>query len=118
MPLHKNAGFVLFVIFALASVAVGDVKTPAIFGSNMVLQRDHANPVWGWADMGEKVSVRIAGQSHDTQTDKNGNWRVTLKPLKATGKAFTLAIKGKNELKYENVLVGEVWVCSGQSNMG
>ena len=118
MPLHKNAAFVLFVIFALASVAVGDVKTPAIFGSNMVLQRDHANPVWGWADMGEKVSVRIAGQTHDTQTDKDGNWRVTLKPLKATGKALTLAIKGKNELKYENVLVGEVWVCSGQSNMG
>ena len=108
MALHKNAGFFLFAIFALASVAAGDVKTPAIFGSNMVLQRDHANPVWGWADMGEKVSVGIAEQTHNTQADKDGNWRVTLKPLKVTGKPLTLSIKGKNDLKYENVLVGEV----------
>ena len=118
MALHQHAVFFLFAIFALASVAAGDVKTPAIFGSNMVLQRDHANPVWGWADKGEKVSVSIAEQTHNTQADKDGNWRITLKSLDATDKPLTLTIKGKNELKYENVLVGEVWLCSGQSNMG
>jgi sialate O-acetylesterase len=103
---------------AVAGPALAEVKTPAIFGSNMVLQRDHANPVWGWADKGEKVTVSIAGQAHKTQAGKDGAWRVTLQPLKATAKPLTLTIKGKNELKYDNVLVGEVWLCSGQSNMG
>ena len=102
----------------VACSALAEVKTSAIFGSNMVLQRDHANPVWGWADKGEKVTVSIAGQSHKTQAGKDGAWRVTLKPMKATAEPLTLTIKGKNELTYENVLVGEVWVCSGQSNMG
>lgn len=117
-PFPPSAGFFFFAVFALASAAIGDVKTPAIFGSNMILQRDHANPVWGWGDKGEKITVSIAGQSHKTQADKDGNWRITLKSLDATDKPLTLTIKGKNELKYENVLVGEVWLCSGQSNMG
>jgi len=117
-PFTVNAGFFLIALFAPVFVAVGDVKTPAIFGSNMVLQRDHANPVWGWGDRGEKVTVSISGQSHKTQADKDGNWRVVLKPMKVTAKPLTLSINGKNELKYENVLVGEIWVCSGQSNMG
>ena len=113
----RSIKVVLSALLAAVS-ASGEVKTPAIFGSNMVLQRDHANPVWGWADKGEKVTVSIAGQSHKAQADKDGNWRVSLKPMKATAEPLTLTIKGKNELKYENVLVGEVWVCSGQSNMG
>ncbi|MBT7742966.1 MAG: hypothetical protein HN727_14260, partial [Opitutae bacterium] len=75
-PFTVNAGFFFFAIFAPIFVAVGDVKTPAIFGNNMVLQRDHANPVWGWGDRGEQVTVTIADQSHRTQADKDGNWRV------------------------------------------
>jgi len=93
-----------------------DVSTPAIFGDHMVLQRNQANPVWGWADPGEKVSVSIAGQSHSTKADRSGNWRVTLEPLPAGG-PHTLVIKGNNTLSYADTLVGEVWICSGQSNM-
>lgn len=92
------------------------VSTPSIFGDHMVLQRNHDNPVWGWADAGEKVTVSIGGQAHTTKADRDGNWKVTLKPLPAGG-PHRLTIKGKNTITYDDVLVGEVWICSGQSNM-
>ncbi|WP_437191643.1 sialate O-acetylesterase [Planctomicrobium sp. SH527] len=93
-----------------------DVKLPSIFGSGMVLQRDMAVPVWGWADAGEPVTVQFRDQTVSTQADDKGNWSVKLKPL-ALGEATALTVKGKNTVTYDNVLVGEVWVCSGQSNM-
>ena len=68
-----------------------EVKLPSIFGSHMVLQRDHANPVWGWAAPGEKITVSIAGQSHSATTDKDGAWRVKLQPLKVNAKGQTLS---------------------------
>ena len=92
------------------------VSTPSIFGDHMVLQRNHDNPVWGWADAGEKVTISIGGQAHTTKADRDGNWKVTLKPLPAGG-PHRLTIKGKNTITYDDVLVGEVWICSGQSNM-
>ncbi len=98
------------------SVAHADVKTPAIFGSHMVLQRDLKDPVWGKADPGEDVTVTIAGQTHTTKADDKGAWRVVLDPMPAGG-PHELVIKGKNTLTYSDVLVGEVWICSGQSNM-
>jgi len=94
-----------------------EVRLPSIFGNHMVLQRDHANPVWGWAAPGEKVVVSIAGQSHTATTDKDGSWRVKLQPLKVDANGQTLSIKGSDEIALTDVLVGEVWVCSGQSNM-
>ncbi len=100
----------------LSAALRADVSTPAIFGDHMVLQRDLANPVWGWADPGEKVSVSMNGQKHSATADRNGDWKVKLKPLPAGG-PHTLIIKGKNTLSYADVLVGEVWICSGQSNM-
>ncbi len=93
-----------------------NVKVPSIFGSNMVLQRNQKNPVWGWAEAGEKVVVTIAGQSHSTTADANGNWQVILNPL-SVGAPHQLIITGKNRITLKNVLVGEVWLCSGQSNM-
>ena len=92
------------------------VSTPSIFGDHMVLQRNHDNPVWGWADAGEKVTVSIGGQAHTTKADRDGDWSVTLDPLPAGG-PHRLTIKGKNTITYDDVLVGEVWICSGQSNM-
>ena len=92
------------------------VSTPSIFGDHMVLQRNHDNPVWGWADAGEKVTVSIGGQAHTTKADRDGDWSVTLDPLPAGG-PHRLTIKGKNTINYDDVLVGEVWICSGQSNM-
>ncbi len=107
---------------ALAALAIApnrahaDVKMPALFTDHMVLQRDLKDKVWGWAEAGEKVTVSIAGQSKSVEADKDGKWSVMLDPMPAGG-PHTLVVKGKNEVKIDDVLVGEVWVCSGQSNM-
>jgi len=82
----------------------------------MVLQRDQDNRIWGRADAGEKVTVSIADQTHDTAADSEGNWQVKLSPMSAGG-PHELTVKGSNEIKIGDVLVGEVWICSGQSNM-
>lgn len=96
--------------------AEADVKLPAIIGDHMVLQRDMAVPVWGWADPGEAVTVSIAGQRHEAMADGEGSWKVQLQPL-ATGAPLSMTVAGKNRVELVDILVGEVWVCSGQSNM-
>ncbi|MCX7046599.1 MAG: sialate O-acetylesterase, partial [Candidatus Sumerlaeota bacterium] len=107
----------LLAAFAAAGSAMADVKMPAIFGSKMALQRDAPIPVWGTAEPNEKVTVTIGDQNASAQAGADGKWKATLKPLSAGG-PLTMTVAGKNTLKFENVLVGEVWVCSGQSNMG
>jgi len=97
------------------SHAAADVTPHGLFQSNMVLQQQMAVPVWGTAADGEKVSVTLADQTVETIA-KDGRWQVTLKPLQAGG-PFQLVIQGNNRVVLDNVLVGEVWVCSGQSNM-
>ena len=92
------------------------MKVPALFGSHMVLQRDQKDRVWGWAEPGEDVTVKIGGQSHATKAGADGAWQVMLDPMPAGG-PHTLSIQGKNTLTFDDVLVGEVWICSGQSNM-
>ena len=92
------------------------MKVPAIFGSHMVLQRDQKDRVWGWADPGEEVTVKIATRAKTAKAGPDGSWQVMLDPMPAGG-PHTLTIKGKNTLKLDDVLVGEVWICSGQSNM-
>lgn len=105
-------------VIAMCPVSLqADVKLPAIFSDHMVLQRDIDCKVWGWAEPGENVTVSILDQTHTATADKDGNWSLHLKPLKAGG-PHELKIKGNNEITYADVLVGEVWVCSGQSNMG
>jgi sialate O-acetylesterase len=98
------------------SFALGDVRVPAIFGSHMVLQRDQKDRVWGWAEPGEEITVKIGSQSHATTAGSDGSWHVMLEPMSAGG-PHTLSIRGKNALEFGDVLVGEVWICSGQSNM-
>lgn len=93
-----------------------DVKTPAIFGSHMVLQQGQKNRVWGWAADGEEVTVSIDKQKLTAKPGAGGRWQVELEPL-AVGGPYTLTIQGKNTLTFDDVLVGEVWICSGQSNM-
>lgn len=106
--------------FVLSMVVAGnawaDVRLPKILNSNMVIQRDKPVNVWGWANAGEKISVHFNKQIKTTRADKNGNWLVTLAPESAGG-PFELVVKGKNTLTLTNILVGEVWICSGQSNM-
>ncbi|HEY4786756.1 MAG TPA: sialate O-acetylesterase, partial [Bacteroidales bacterium] len=89
---------------------------PRIFTSNMVLQRDVKVPVWGWADKKEKVTVTFAGKKYSASPDAEGKWIVYLAPLPAGG-PYEMIIKGKNEISLKNILMGEVWLCSGQSNM-
>ncbi len=113
------AGVPSLVMSALISVgapARADVKLPALFGNHMVLQQKQADKVWGKADAGEEVTVTIAGQTKTTKADDNGKWSVTLDPLKAGG-PHEMTVKGKNTVTFDDVLVGEVWICSGQSNM-
>jgi len=96
--------------------ARADVKLPVIFSDRMVLQRDQQVPVWGWADEGEKVTVEFAGQKVET-TAKGGKWTVRLAALKASGTGAKFTVRGKNRVEFSDVVVGEVWFCSGQSNM-
>lgn len=93
-----------------------DVKLPRIFSSNMVLQKGIEIPVWGWANKGEQVTVTFNGKSVRSKTGSDGKWMVKL-PVQEYGGPYTLTVKGKNTLVFENILIGEVWVCSGQSNM-
>jgi sialate O-acetylesterase len=95
-----------------------EIKLPAVFGSHMVLQRDQANPVWGTAAKGEQITVSIGDQNHSATAGDDGAWKVKLAPLPAGG-PHKITIKGNNssEVVLDDVLVGEVWICSGQSNM-
>lgn len=93
-----------------------DVKLPNIFGDHMVLQRGQKNKVWGLADAGENITVSIGQQQQQVVAGADGQWQVMLEPL-AVGGPLELSVKGKNEVKFFDVLVGEVWICSGQSNM-
>lgn len=105
-------------IVCLSGIASAAVKLPALFDDGMVLQRGQPVPVWGWADPGEEVSVSIAGQTKSAKADEKGRWKLTLDELKV-GEPLTMTVKDSSgtTLVFKNIAVGEVWVCSGQSNM-
>jgi sialate O-acetylesterase len=105
------------VLLVSASLLRADVVPAALFTDNAVLQRDKPVPVWGTADAGEKVSVSFAGQSVETTANTSGKWMVKLAALPARSEGSDLVIKGRNTLAFTNVVVGEVWIASGQSNM-
>ncbi|MDF7824594.1 sialate O-acetylesterase [Pontiellaceae bacterium B12227] len=96
-----------------------EVSLPNIFSDHMILQRNQENPVWGKADPGEKVTVEFAGQKKSTVADADGKWKVLLDPMSASSVGRTMKIHSFGDLQSEidNILVGEVWMCSGQSNM-
>jgi len=119
---RSRAGFPAFALALLASLLfagqallTAEVRLPALFTDHMVLQQGLAVPVWGWADEGERVTVEFRHQKV-TATAVNGKWMVRLKALRAGG-PDTLVVSGYNRIAIPDVLVGEVWVCSGQSNM-
>jgi len=107
----------LAVAFLAAVPAAADVSLNNMFGDHMVLQQGIKNKVWGKADPGEAVTVTLGGQSHSTTAAADGMWHVFLDPVHEYGGPHTLAVKGKNEVAFNDVLIGEVWVCAGQSNM-
>jgi sialate O-acetylesterase len=117
--IQKNllvAALALLSIYLLQQEVRAAVKLPSVFSSHMVLQRDQAVPVWGWAAAGEAVAISIGEQTKQTTADENGRWRVQLNPLPAGG-PHELKVQGKNTITIKDVLVGEVWLASGQSNM-
>jgi sialate O-acetylesterase len=113
----------IFVLLLFTGISCGAaLRLPGIFGDNMILQRDTNVPVWGWADPGEKVTVSVAGQTKDAVADSNGKWMVKLDPLEASSTPQTMTVSSSEiskspNLQIENILVGDVWVCCGQSNM-
>ena len=100
-----------------ASAALADVKMPAIFGDHMVLQQDGKIPVWGTAEPGESVKVTVGSGAAEAKADTDGRWRVELAALPSSSAATTMTITGKNSITYQDVLIGDVWLASGQSNM-
>jgi sialate O-acetylesterase len=108
--------FLLAAVLFYALFSIANITLPRIFGSNMVLQRNKPIPVWGWADPGEKVTVQFNKQVKKAKAGKDGSWKIELNQESAGGPYQLIAI-GKNTITMENVLVGEVWICSGQSNM-
>jgi sialate O-acetylesterase len=93
-----------------------EVKLPKIFGDHMVLQQNHPIRIWGWADSGEKVSISFNQQKKNTVADKSGKWSFTLDAVTAGG-PYIMEIQGKNQITLSDVMIGEVWLCTGQSNM-
>ncbi|WP_052572728.1 sialate O-acetylesterase [Haloferula sp. BvORR071] len=109
-------------ILALAAVvlpAAAEVRLPKVFTTGAVLQRDRPVPVWGWATPGKKVTVKFAGQEKSTEAKPDSTWQLELDPLPASAESRSIEVAedGGNQLEFKDVLVGEVWLASGQSNM-
>jgi sialate O-acetylesterase len=99
-----------------SEMSLADVRLPHIFGNHMVLQRGLPIHLWGWADANEKVKVSIGKEQAETTADEHGKWKVELPAVSATA-PIDVTIEGKNTIALHDVLIGEVWLCSGQSNM-
>src|SRR5260370_14965065 len=107
--------FSLFFVFLLSPLRAEPVL-PHMFSDHMVIQRETEIRSWGWADGGEKISVSLGTGSGQGATDSDGHWRVILPAMRAGG-PFTLMVRGKKTIVFRDVMLGEVWVASGQSNM-
>ena len=108
----------LFCAAVVTATLRAELKLPAIIGDHMVLQQKQANPIWGWDKPGTQVTVAFAGQTHAATAGADGKWTVKLQPVPANATPQTLTITGSSKREVTDVLVGEVWMCSGQSNMG
>ena len=106
--------FVLVAVFVPPLVA--EPRLPHLFSNHMVLQRDKEIAVWGWGDPGEKISVSLGSNARETTAASDGRWKVALSPMPAGG-PFTLVVKGEKTITLKDVMLGEVWIASGQSNM-
>ncbi len=115
--MKKSLFPIVFLVVLFFTIQVSaDVKLPQVISSNMVLQRDAPVKIWGMAKKRETVTISFNGQTVKTRASKNGKWQVILKSMKAGG-PFRMTIQGKNKIVLENILIGDVWICSGQSNM-
>ncbi|MFA6931779.1 MAG: sialate O-acetylesterase [Lentisphaeria bacterium] len=108
--------WIFFLLFSCSGFLSADLSLPSIFSDNMVLQRDKELRVWGWAAPGAEVRVSLGNSVSQAVADADGKWLAVLAPQSAGG-PYELIIKGDNTVKFNNVMLGEVWICSGQSNM-
>ena len=118
MKLSKALITILVII--LSASAAANVYLPAVIADNMVLQQQMLVPIWGFAEPGELVTVSASWSCFSktsTKAGTDGKWMLRIETPKASNKTHTLTVAGKNTIKLENILIGEVWVCSGQSNM-
>jgi len=115
--LYIQAAIILVAATCAISSAAADVRLHNVFGDHMVLQRNQPIPVWGWATPGEKVSVTFGDHTASATTNAQGYWKVTLEAMKADTTPRELIAKGNNTVKVVDIVIGDVWLCSGQSNM-
>ncbi len=116
----KKIASIFFIMLILAISAQAQLKLPAIFGDNMLLQQNTNVNIWGWADKGKTVEVAPmwTTQKYSTKADNTGKWSVQIPTPAASNEVYSISVSdGKNQIKYENILIGEVWLCLGQSNM-
>lgn len=102
--------------FFIVMQSEAQIRLPRLIRDSMVLQRDSKINIWGWASIGEKVEMKFANRNYNTIAGKDGKWKLTLSPI-AAGGPYSMELKGKNKVVLKNILVGDVWICSGQSNM-
>ena len=113
----KKSFLIISILLALSNQQVfSQVKLPRLVRDSMILQRDMKINIWGWASKGEKVSIKFNGKNYKTKTGNDGKWKLQLSPMKAGG-PYTMVISGKNSITLHDILIGDVWFCSGQSNM-
>jgi len=114
--MRQKSLLTLVAVCLLSAGTQAEVRLPKLIGDGMVLQRDAAIKVWGWADPGEKISVHFAGRKYNTAADAGGEWQLALEKLEAGG-PYAMQIRGDNTIAIDDILVGDVWLASGQSNM-
>jgi sialate O-acetylesterase len=113
----KRSKTIIIVLFLLTASTFSQVKLPKLISDGMVLQRESNVKIWGWASEGEKITISFLGSTYNTAGDKNGEWHVILSNLNAGG-PYVMQIDASNSITINDIVVGDVWVCSGQSNMG
>jgi sialate O-acetylesterase len=121
MRMTIKAAGLAFLLLASAEAPAApqgrDLRLPKIFGDHMVVQRGVPIPVWGWAAPGEKIVVNLGGAVAAGTADKDGRWMAKVPPIKQPGGPFDMVVGGRSAVTFKDVLVGDVWVCGGQSNM-
>ena len=106
----------LFILLSLSLGATAEIRLPRLIRDSMILQRDSKINIWGWGASGEKITIKFNRKSYKTTTGSNGKWMIVLPAMNAGG-PYTMDITGRNKITLKDVLIGDVWICSGQSNM-
>src|SRR5580700_7685140 len=116
MMLHEKIFFSVLICVLIFQSAFSQIKLPRLVSDSMILQRDKKIKIWGWATTGEKIAINFNDKKYNTIADGSGRWAITLHSMKAGG-PYTMEIVASNHITLKNILIGDVWVCSGQSNM-